>query len=262
METIYTRNGEHLIEMVCHSNTFVKWIQTNFPAADPSKAGPDLLIHLTEGYGIPFVDYNVEITKEADTISFRRADYLIEADLDYRQAKVSVHDELALKHALMNIYSSYLVYHQWGLLVHSSCVMDKGKAYMFAGHSGAGKSTAAKLSSPRELLSDEATVVKITPDQITVFNSPFRSELEGSSDVEGSSPLGNIYILNQAIQNKTVPLSRSNGFLHLIDKIFYWSHNPEETKKILGLLQNLANTVPIYELHFQKNNTFWELISS
>jgi hypothetical protein len=262
MEPIYTKIGEHLIEMVCHSNTFVNWIQTNFPAAAWAKAGPDLLIHLTEGYGIPFVDYDVEITKAADTISFRRADYLIEADLDYRQAKVSVYDELALKHALMNLYSSYLVYHQWGLLVHSSCVIDKGTAHMFAGHSGAGKSTAARLSSPRELLSDEATVVKITPDQITVFNSPFRSELEGSSGAEASGPLESIYILNQAIQNKRVSLSKSNGFLHLIDKIFYWSHSSEETKKTLGLLQTLAKTVPIYELHFQKNNTFWELISS
>ncbi|SEC07901.1 hypothetical protein [Paenibacillus sp. GP183] len=262
MEPIYTKIGEHVIGFVCYSNTFVNWIRANFSAADWAKAGPDLLIHLTEGYGIPFVDYNVEITKEADTISFQRADYLIEADLDYRRAKVSVHDELALKHAMMNVYSSYLVYHQWGLLVHSSCVIDKGRAYMFAGHSGAGKSTAAKLSSPRELLSDEATVVKITPDQITVFNSPFRSELEGSVGAESSGPLGSIYILHQAIHNKRVSLSKSNGFLHLIDKVFYWSHGSEETKKTLGLLQNLVNTVPIYELHFQKNNTFWELISS
>jgi hypothetical protein len=261
MEPIYTKIGEHLIVMVCHSNMFVNWIQTNFPTPASTKAGPDLLIHLTEGYGIPFVDYNVEIIKKTNTISFRRADYLIETDLDYRQAKVSVHNELALKHALMNLYSSYLVHHQWGLLVHSSCVIDKEKAYMFAGHSGAGKSTAAKLSSPRELLSDEAAVVKITPDQITVFNSPFRSELEGSVTKE-SSPLGSIYLLNQALQNKRVPLSKSNGFLHLIDKIFYWSHSPEETKKILGLLKNLADIVPIYELHFQKNKTFWELISS
>jgi hypothetical protein len=261
MEPIYTKIGEHLIKMVCHSNTIVNWIHTNFPAADPTNADPDLWIDIAEGYGSSFVDYHVEIAKEADLISFRRADYLIEADLDYRQAKVSVYDDLALKHALMNLYSSYLVHHQWGLLVHSSCVIDKGKAYIFAGHSGAGKSTAAKLSSPRELLSDEAAVVKITPGKITVFNSPFRSELGGSGDQE-SRPLENIYILHQALENKRVPLSKSSGFLQLIGKIFYWSHSPEETRKILGLLKNLADTVPIYELHFQKNNTFWELISS
>jgi hypothetical protein len=260
MELIYTKIGEHFIQVVCHSDTLMNWIQRNFPAAAPTIDKPDLFIHLTEGYGIPFVNYNVSITKEADTISFRRADYLIEADLDYRYAKASVHNELALKHALMNLYSSYLVHHQWGLVIHSSCVIDKGKAYMFAGNSGAGKSTAAELSEPRKLLSDEATIVKITPDRITVFNSPFRSELEGTG-AEECSPLVSIYMLNQAIQNKIIPLSKSNGLLQLIDKIFYWSHSPEETRNILGLLQYLANIVPIYELYFQKNDTFWELIS-
>lgn len=260
MEFMNTRIGEHEIQMVCHSDLLTNWIRRSFPAEAPTKDEPDLLIHLTAGYGIPFVDYDVLIAQEAGTISYRRADYLIAAEGDYRQAKVSVHNELALKHALMNLYSSYVVYHQWGLLIHSSCAVDRGKAHMFAGHSGAGKSTAAKLSQPRELLSDEATVVKITPDRITVFNSPFRSELEITGAAE-SIPLAGIHILYQSVRNQKIPLNKSNGLLNLMDKIFYWSHSPGETGNVLRLLQSLVHTVPVYELHFQKNNTFWELIS-
>jgi hypothetical protein len=260
MDTIYTKIGEHLIEMVCHSNTFANWIQTNFPTLDPTKDIPDIFIQIRDGYGISFVDYNVDISKQADVLSFRRADYLIETDLNYSNAKVSVHNELALKHALMNLYSSYLVSHQWGLLIHSSSVIDKGKAHIFAGHSGAGKSTAAKLSLPRELLSDEATLVKIMPHEITVFNSPFRSELD-VTHAEAYAPLVSIQLLKQALSNHRVSLSKSNGLLYLMDKVFYWKHDPEETRKILGLLTMLVESVPLYELHFQKNDTFWELIS-
>jgi hypothetical protein len=260
MKNLYTRIGEHFMQIVYHSDTFMNWIQRNFSALAPTRAKPDLFIYLTEGYGIPFVDYNVQITREADTVSFRRADYLIEADLDYRHARVAVHNELALKHALMNLYSSYLVHHQWGLLIHSSCVMDKGKAHMFAGQSGAGKSTAAKLSLPRELLSDEATLVKITSHEILAFNSPFRSELD-VTNAEAYCPLASIQLLNQALINRRVSLKKSNGLLLLMDKVFYWNHKPEDTKKVLGLLTKLTDAVPIYELDFQKNNTFWELIS-
>jgi hypothetical protein len=260
MERIYTTVGEHLIQIQCHSETITNWIQMNFPAVALTNGKPDLSIQLTEGYGIPFVDYNVAITKKADTISFRRADYLIETDLAYRCTKIFVHNELALKHALMNLYSSYLVYYQWGLLIHSSCVIDKGKAYLFAGYSGAGKSTAAKLSHPRELLSDEATIVKITADQITVFNSPFRSELDRTG-AEETCPLAGIYLLNQAIDNHIVPLNKSNGLLNLMDKVFYWYHSSEETGSIFQLLQQVVNSVSVNELHFQKNDTFWELIS-
>ncbi|MDR6878673.1 hypothetical protein [Bacillus sp. 3255] len=261
MDTIYTTIGEQAIQINCHSEALTNWISRNFPETPPGKASADLMIELYDGYGTPFADYHVAITKEADTIRFGRADYLIETDARYRHAIVSVHNDLALKHALMNLYSSYAVRHQWGLLIHSSCVMDNGKAYLFAGHSGAGKSTAAKLSHPRELLSDEATILQITPEGITVHNSPFRSELD-TSDTIAASPLAGIYLLNQAIQNRVVPFSKSNGFLQLMDKVFHWSHNVEETGYVLQLMQHLVNTVPVYDLHFQKNNTFWELISS
>lgn len=260
MERMYTTIGEHSIQIVCHSVTIVNWIQRNFQITAPAEGRPDLFIELTEGYGLPFVDYHVVITKEANAISFRRADYLIETGVNYQYAKIAVYNELALKHALMNLYSSYVVYHRWGLLIHSSCVIHKDRAHMFAGHSGAGKSTAAKLSHPRELLSDEATIVKVTTDQVTVYDSPFRSELNRTS-TEKASPLAGIYLLNQAIDNRIVTISKSNGFLHLMDKVFYWSHSAEETGKLFKLLQQVVDAISVYDLHFQKNDTFWELIS-
>ncbi|MZQ83669.1 hypothetical protein GQF01_16270 [Paenibacillus sp. 5J-6] len=260
MTRIHTTIGEHLIQIMCDSDKITKWIERNFPVVNIIKPLPDLFIKLEEGYGTAFEDYHVEIAKDADKISFQRADYLIETSLDYHDSNIAVHDELALKHALMNLYSSYLVYHQWGLLIHSSCVIDKGKAYMFAGHSGAGKSTAAKLSHPRELLSDEATIIKIVPGQITVFDSPFRSELVRSGASE-KSPLTNIYVLHQATDNHIDPLSQSNSLLVLMNKVFYWSHSLDETRKIFRLLQHVVTSVSISELHFQKNETFWELIS-
>lgn len=260
MEIMYTTIGGQAVQINCHSETMANWLRRNFHVTSPAEINPDLLIQLHGGYGTPFADYNVAITKDVNAVFFRRADYLIETDANYRYAVISVHDELALKHALMNLYSSYIVHHQWGLLIHSSCVIDKGRAILFAGHSGAGKSTAAKLSHPRELLSDEATILKITSEGITVYDSPFRSEIDRTGTIE-ESPLAGIYLLNQAIHNHMVPFSRSNAFLQLMDKVFYWSHSPEETARILSLLQLVVSIVPVYDLHFQKNNTFWELIS-
>lgn len=261
MEHIYTIIGEHCIQVQSQSKKIIDWIRRNFTIIPASPSTPHLRVRLHEGYGVPFVNYEVSIKQEENNqIVYRRSDYLIVVDSDYREASISVHNELALKHAFMNLYSSFLVHTQWGLLIHSSCVIEKDKAYLFAGHSGAGKSTAAKLSDPRELLSDEATIVKITPDTITVFDSPFRSELSRSGSMEKSS-LAGIYLLNQASSNHMVTLSKSDGFLQLVNKVFYWSHSLEETVNILHLLLDLAKAVTICELHFQKNDTFWELIS-
>lgn len=261
MSTLFHKIGEHHLQIICQTTYELQHIRTNFGfQLNNINIKPDMVLHIEHGYGVPFTNYEVNINKKSQKVSFQRADYLIEIDQEYTLGKIAYHDELALKHALMNLYSSFIVYKKWGLLIHSSCIKDKIKAHIFAGQSGAGKSTIAKLSQPRALLSDEATILKITTHEISVFNSPFNSELETSCN-EQSTNLGSIHLLKQDKQNKRIKLAKTDGLLHLIDKVFYWEQTPEETKNIFELLKMLINNVPIYDLHFQKNDTFWELIS-
>lgn len=260
MEELYVEIGSHLIKISIASNELKGFIKGNFPQVDAKVFNYDMQVTIKNGYGTPFVDYKVKITKQQDNICFRRADYIIDASIDYSSATIYVHDEFSLKHAITNLYSSYIVYHNWGLLIHSSCAIENGKAHIFAGHSGAGKSTAARLSEPRELLSDEATIVKITEDEITVFDSPFRSELQ-STGYQQPSPLAGIQLLHQAGANRLEKMRKPDALLSLMDKVFYWSHDPVETQRIMELLRTLVEKVPVYDLHFRKDPTFWELIS-
>ncbi|MGM7721196.1 hypothetical protein [Metabacillus sp. Hm71] len=254
------RIGEHLILVTSDSITVISMFDRNFYIAEDNNLIPDLFLHIEDGYGVPFVNYHVSIINTENHISFKRDDYYIKVDLNYKSATIYIHSELALKHALMNLYSSFIVHLNWGILLHSSCVLDKGSAHIFSGQSGAGKSTAAKLSFPRELLSDEATIIKITSNKIMVYDSPFRSELEGSCH---SQPhiLESIQLLHQSLNNKRIKLSKSSGLITIMDKVFYWTDDPQDTRRIFNLLKLLVNQVPVYDLHFQKNNTFWEMIS-
>jgi hypothetical protein len=261
MQGLKVKIGDHYIQLIYESNKIKKLLEKYLKSyTDTARKQPDLVITITDGYGVSFQDYDVKISKNHGHILYRRADYLIAVNVEFKAATVSVYDELALKHALMNLYSSFIVHNNWGLLIHSSCVIENGKAHIFSGHSGAGKSTAAKLSYPRSLLSDEATLVKITPKNLQIFNSPFRSEIE-SDTFNGSIPLSSIQILNQALQNKREKIGKSDALFQLMDKVFYWPHNKEETSIILNLMAKLVKEVPVYQLYFQKNNTFWELIS-
>ena len=213
MNELYSAIGDHSIKFINPPKYLIKMLKSDFPAIQEP---PDLTITIKEGFGIPFTDYEVNINRKENKITFERADYLIEIDTDYRVATISVHDDLALKHSLMNLYSSIIAYHNWGLLIHSSCVVENGEAHIFAGQSGAGKSTSAKLSYPSDLLSDEATILKITSDQVTVYNSPFRSELE-SNGIKDCCPLADIQLLIQALKNQRLP-DKKIGCLHGIDR--------------------------------------------
>ncbi|MDF0727745.1 hypothetical protein PY093_13785 [Cytobacillus sp. S13-E01] len=252
--------GEHYFHVNSNSINVMRTIINEYTLCNDLNIQSNMNILINEGFGVPFLNYDVTITKNKNLISYCRADYLIQVDSNFKYAEIYVHDDLALQHAFLNLYSSFIVHINWGLLIHSSCVIDNGKGHIFSGHSGAGKSTAAKLSHPRSLLSDEATLVKISPKEIIIYDSPFRSEIKIRGN-ETLTSLGSIQLLKQSQQNKRTILKKADALLRLIDKVFFWTNDSIESKQIIQLLQLLVQNVPAYELQFQKNDTFWELIS-
>ncbi|WP_078432613.1 hypothetical protein [Metabacillus halosaccharovorans] len=260
MYNLHLTIGEHHFFINTPSIGIKEFFRHNYLIQNRNKTSSDLTIYIEDGYGLPFVDYDVSVIKTHNEISYKRADYLIKLDHSYKNAYLFIHDELALKHALMNLYSSFIVHQNWGLLIHSSCAINNGMAHIFTGHSGAGKSTVARLSYPRELLADEATIVKITSNDVVTYDSPFRSELNGDC-FPSPFKLKSIHLLNQSVSNSRERLPRGESLLQLMDKVFYWTESSSEARKIFKLLHSLVNQVPVYDLYFQKNNTFWEMIS-
>ncbi|WKB35475.1 hypothetical protein QS257_18380 [Terrilactibacillus sp. S3-3] len=230
MNKIYAKIGEHTFQITIDSANLLNYLKKNFCIKSRSEAPIDMMVHIKDGFGSPLVTYDVNIMNTDRKLKFRRDDYLIEVDSDFQNATLSVFNGFALKHAFINLYSSFIVYHNWGLLIHSSCVVEDGKAHIFSGQSGAGKSTTARLSYPRQILSDEATLVKITPDGATVFDSPFRSELE-SMNGETAWPLGSIQVLYQSLKNKRVRLEKNTRPAPADGQSFLLGAQPERNKK-------------------------------
>lgn len=263
MHTSYIQIGEHCMFVSTTDGSIVNWLHRHFKVIKPEKwedSLPDIYIRIRHGYGKEAEDYEVRIRNNEQKVYYQRDDYLLETDRTYRRILLSVHDDLALKHALMAMYSAFIVHCQWGLMLHSSCVVDRGKALLFAGKSGAGKSTVAKLSDPRPILADEATLVKIGPGGIVAYDSPFRSDSMSSFEQE-CRPLGAIYLLEQSALIEARPIRPTEAVLQLMDKIFYWAFDCSETVKVLGLCRKLTEQVPTCSLLFQKNDLFWERIS-
>lgn len=255
--------GDHFVLVSTDNESVYDWVREHFKVIEQEKWGitaPDMYVNIRKGYGVPFEDFNVDIHQEDDLIRYRRADFLLVTIPTYREAKLQVYDEVALKHGLMTLFSAFIVHHGWGLMIHSSCVVCNDKAYLFAGQSGAGKSTVAMLSQPREVLSDEATLIKIESDRIVAYDSPFRSD--SKTDYEKKSRmLEAIHLIEQSPQIERISIPPAETVLRLMDKIFYWAHTPSDTLKVLGMCHKLTKQVSGYRLKFQKNDLFWERIS-
>jgi hypothetical protein len=78
-----------------------------------------------------------------------------------------------------------------------------------------------------------------------------------AEEITCSFELKGYHILYQSEQIKRVPMKHAQAIIHLMNTIFYWSYLPEETAKVISMCRELINTVPFYELYFQKNDLFW-----
>lgn len=124
---------------------------------------------------------------------------------DYRFGELYAEDFnlFAINNALMVMYSLSTA-HQQTALFHSSVVSHQGKAYMFLGVSGTGKSTHSSLwlkyIEGTELVNDDNPVVRILDDgSIRVYGSPWSGKTHCYRNV--SYPLGAIVNLKQAPEN-------------------------------------------------------------
>lgn len=261
--TLHTRVGRSSIVFQIQTTFLYNELTARFRTFETSLSSeePDIQVELYDFYGKPYDDGPVEMEDNGREHVYTRADYKLVTTPDYSIAKIYVHDDLALKHALINLYSAWLIHRRAGLLIHSSCVVEDNRAWMFAGPSGAGKSTVADLSVPRPILSDEATLLLFETDgSITIHDSPFRSEMEEACELL-SRPLAGIHFLIQSQEVQRIGIRKADALIMLLDKVFYWEHNKLETAKMIALCKQAVERVPAYELYFQKNDTFWGVIS-
>lgn len=135
------------------------------------------------------------------------------------------------------------------LLLHASSVILDGKAYVFCGPAGIGKSTHAALWAAcfdAVPLSGDRTVLQRTETGFLAYGSPFC----GSSEicVQASAPLGGLCVLAQAAENRMERLSASEAFRLLYAQTTVNSWDRVQIQTISELLIALVGTLPICRL--------------
>lgn len=82
--------------------------------ASTEAAGAKAVLYITDFYGSMYDEGPVEIEADGDTVVYSRKDYRMETSADYSSVKLQVFDDLALKHALINWYSAWLIHRREG----------------------------------------------------------------------------------------------------------------------------------------------------
>jgi hypothetical protein len=141
-------------------------------------------------------------------------------------------------------------------------VASSGKAgYLFVGHSGAGKSTTARLWSSREgveILSDDRIILRERSGQMLMYGTPWHGEAEYASPA--SAPLSGIFVLQHGIGNAITRLSRSQAVSELFARSFVPFHRHEYVDSALRSLERVVDAVPCYRYDFEPDQSAVERV--
>ncbi len=170
---------------------------------------------------------------------------------DYRRGRILVaHNWLfGVNNAVMVMYALATANSRTALF-HSSVVSYRGRAYMFLGHSGTGKSTHSSLwlkhIEGTELVNDDNPVVRIEQGEVRCYGSPWSGKTPCYRNV--SYPVGAIVKLSQAPHNEIERLKGIKAYAAVMPSI---SGKRWDKRLAEGLHETenlLAQLTPIYHL--------------
>ncbi len=141
-----------------------------------------------------------------------------------------------------------------GLLVHACGVTRQGRARLFTGPSGAGKTTLARLMqrhAEAAVLSDDRVVIRPDASGFRVFGTPWHGDAPLS--LAASAPLEAIYAIHHAPDNVARPLRGAAAAAAVLGNAFAPVHDPPAARRTLALAAALAERVPIVRLGFARD---------
>lgn len=147
-------------------------------------------------------------------------------------------------------------------LVHACGATRDGLAYVFAGHSGDGKTTLSRLliSEGFELLSDERVVIRGRGSSFMAYGTPWPGE--GNAVSPAGFPLAGIFLLCKGSDHQVRGGKRAVLASEFLARAIVPYYLPIETEMILALLQELAQAVPLKELQFARKGGLARVLAS
>ena len=205
-------------------------------------------------------DQDLSVRFDAGRWVLERGDFRAELDPALRHGRIWQSATPYAIDAAFRIVHSLLLAKQGGLLVHAASVVRNGRAFLFAGVSGAGKTTISRLAPPdATLLTDEISYLRREADGYAAYGTPFAGELAQPGE-NVHAPLAAIYLLAQGTENRIDPVAEADALREVLRCVLFFAHDSELVGHVFDSVCHLVQRVPVRRLTFVPNYRVWELI--
>ena len=135
--------------------------------------------------------------------------------------------------------------------LHASTAVLDGQAYVFMGHSGAGKTTISEIAlrAGATVLSDDRTILGVRNGRVIAWGTPWHGTGRRSSS--RTAPVAGIYLLVQAAEERAVPVAPARAFKEMFVRLIHQRLTTAEVDAALRTTEAIAASGRMWELHFR-----------
>jgi hypothetical protein len=149
-----------------------------------------------------------------------------------------------------------------GIEVHAVGIVDEaGRGHLLLGHSGAGKSTTARLWKGRpgvHILSDDRIVVRLRGGRVWMYGTPWHGDAGICSP--DCAPVSRIYLLEHGIHNELRAVPPHLAAAEIFARSFVTHHLADGIQFALDFLDGIVHEVPCLKFRFVPNASAVEAI--
>ena len=210
-------------------------------------------------------DADLSVAYRSGRWFMQRGDFRAELDPASRRGCIRQSANPYSIDAVLRITHTLVLAKRGGFLLHSASAIRNGKAFLFAGVSGAGKTTISRLAPPdATLLTDEISYVRKIHDSANgesyvAFGTPFTGELAKLGE-NTSAPVAALYLLAQGPENRIDPVTTSDAGRELLANMLFFAEDSEMVHSAFQAACDFVSRVPVYRLTFVPDACVWELI--
>jgi len=209
---------------------------------------------------IKHADDDVQVSLQGGQWVLRRGDFDARWDARAGRGRIRQSRNPYAVDSVLRIVHTLILARQGGFLVHAASAIRGGRAFLFAGVSGAGKTTISRLAPPdAALLTDEISYVRRAGNAYEAWGTPFAGELAKVGENQ-AAPLSTLFLLEKGPENRIEEIAEADAVRLLLRNILFFADDPELVSLVFRSACEFVEKVPVRRLIFVPDKSVWEMI--
>ena len=250
------------IRLRCDDPDFVRSIEERYAGyvSSSHNARFDFEIELAPA-GTLSRDEDVRVTWDSGRWLMERGDFRAVEGFHSARGRIQQTTNPYSLDSVLRIVHTLLLAREGGFLLHASSAIRNGRAFLFSGVSGAGKTTMARLAPPdAALLTDEISYVTRQKGRYVAVGTPFYGELARAGE-NLQAPIEALYLLAKGPENIIEPITGPDAVRGLLGNILFFARDSEFVKLVFDTACDFAAHIPVRRLTFTPDTSVWDLIA-